>query len=93
MRTIEKLLRKSSYPTLRVESDPAGTCHWMRMHADIGSGVRPCFRTGLMNDMWGFLSSITLREDQRANGRLRHVVADRMRLRSILAAIWNCSRN
>ncbi|MFC5578101.1 crotonase/enoyl-CoA hydratase family protein [Lysobacter niabensis] len=74
MRTIEKLLRTRSYPTLRVESDPAGACHWMYMHADIGSGVRPCFRTGLMNDMWGFLSSITLREDQRSNGRLRHVV-------------------
>jgi len=74
MSMIEKLHRTRPYPTLRVESDPAGACHWMYMHADIGRGVRPCFRTELMDDMWSFLSSITLREDQRASGRLRHVV-------------------
>ena len=74
MSTIEKLHRTRPYPTLRVESDPAGTSHWMYMHADIGRGIRPCFRTELMDDMWSFMSSITLREDQRASGRLRHVV-------------------
>jgi DSF synthase len=46
----------------------------MYMHDDIGRGVRPCFRTELMDDMWSFLSSITLREGQRQPGRLRHVV-------------------
>ncbi|MBF6025487.1 crotonase/enoyl-CoA hydratase family protein [Lysobacter niastensis] len=74
MSTIEKLHRTRNYSTLRVESDPAGDTHWMYMHDDIGHGVRPCFRTELMDDMWSFLSSITLRESQRQPGRLRHVV-------------------
>ena len=74
MSTIEKLHRTRNYATLRVESDPAGDTHWMYMHDDIGRGVRPCFRTELMDDMWSFLSSITLREGQRQPGRLRHVV-------------------
>ena len=74
MSTIEKLHRTRNYTTLRVESDPAGDSHWMYMHDDIGRGVRPCFRTELMDDMWSFLSSITLREGQRQPGRLRHVV-------------------
>lgn len=74
MSTIEKLHRTRNYATMRVESDPAGDTHWMYMHDDIGRGVRPCFRTELMDDMWSFLSSITLREGQRQPGRLRHVV-------------------
>lgn len=74
MSTIEKLRRTRSFSTLRVESDPAGASHWMYMHSDIAHGVRPCFRTELMEDMWSYLSSITLREDQRAGGHLRHVV-------------------
>ena len=74
MSTIEKLHRTRNFATLRVESDPAGDAHWMYMHDDIGRGVRPCFRTELMDDMWSFLSSITLREGQRQPGRLRHVV-------------------
>lgn len=74
MSMIEKLQRTRAYPTLRVESDPAGDGHWLYMHADAGSGVRPCFRTELMEDMWSFLSSITLRDGQRQSGRLRHVV-------------------
>ncbi|QSX80058.1 crotonase/enoyl-CoA hydratase family protein [Agrilutibacter solisilvae] len=74
MSTIEKLRRVRSYNTVRVESDPAGACHWLHMHTDVGRGIRPCFRTELMNDMWDFLSSITLRDDQRSGNRLRHVV-------------------
>ncbi|RPE81624.1 crotonase/enoyl-CoA hydratase family protein [Vulcaniibacterium tengchongense] len=74
MSTIQKLHPAPKYATLRIESDPAGDCHWMYMHEDIGQGVRPCFRTELMEDMWSFLDSITLREDQRQPGRLRHLV-------------------
>lgn len=74
MSTIERLHRTRSYPTLRVESDPAGNEHWMYMHSDIQRGTRPCFRTALMDDMWSFLNSITLRESQRKPGTLRHVV-------------------
>lgn len=71
---IEKLPRARSYPTLRVESDAQGDAHWLYMHADAGHGTRPCFRTELMDDMWSYLSSITLRDAQRQAGRLRHVV-------------------
>src|SRR5687768_6150096 len=74
MSMIEKLQRTRAYPTLRVQSDVAGDGHWLYMHADAGTGVRPCFRTELMEDMWSFLSSITLRDGQRQSGRLRHVV-------------------
>lgn len=74
MSSIEKLHRVRAYPTLRIESAADGLAHWLYMHEDIGLGVRPCFRTELMEDMWSFLSSITLREGQREPGRLRHVV-------------------
>ncbi|MGH8085625.1 MAG: crotonase/enoyl-CoA hydratase family protein [Lysobacter sp.] len=74
MSSIEKLPRARPYPTLRIESDAPGNVHWIYMHADGGLGTRPCFRTELMDDMWGYLSSITLRDDQRRLGRLRHVV-------------------
>lgn len=74
MSMIERLHRTRSFPTMRVESDPAGSAHWLYMHSDVARGVRPCFRTALMDDMWSFLTSITLREAQRQPGQLRHVV-------------------
>ena len=74
MSTIEKLQRTRTYPTMRVESEPNGAAHWLYMHTDCAHGVRPCFRTPLMDDMWSFLNSITLRESQRQPGQLRHVV-------------------
>jgi len=74
MSTIEKLLRVRPFPTMRVESDPSGQEHWLYMHTDRQAGVRPCFRPELMDDMWSYLTSITLREGLREPGRLRHVV-------------------
>ena len=74
MSMIEPLSRARAYPTLRVQSDTAGDAHWLYMHADSIHGVRPCFRTELMHDMWGFLSAVTARDGQRQPGRLRHVV-------------------
>ena len=74
MSNVEKLLRTSRYNTVRVESTPNNSAHWLYMHSDIEWGVRPCFRTDLMEDMWSFLTSITLRETQRQSGELRHVV-------------------
>lgn len=74
MNNVEKLRRTAAYPTMRVESAPSSAAHWLYMHADIGKGVRPCFRTALMEDMWSFLTSITLRDSQREPGKLRHVV-------------------
>lgn len=74
MSNVEKLHRSTLLKTIRVESAPNGSAHWMYMHSDIGPGVRPCFRTELMEDMWSYLTSLTLRESQRQNGALRHVV-------------------
>lgn len=74
MISIEKLPRARPYPTLRIEADAPGNVHWLYMHADRERGVRPCFRTQLMDDMWSYLSSITLRDGQRHSGSLRHVV-------------------
>jgi len=74
MSTVEKLVRVHAYPTMRVETDPTSKEHWLYMHADHQAGVRPCFRTALMDDMWSYLTSITLREAQRQPGELRHVV-------------------
>lgn len=74
MNNVEKLHRTSNYNTMRVESAPNSAAHWMYMHADIKRGVRPCFRTALMEDMWSFMTSITLRESQRDPGQLRHLV-------------------
>ncbi|MCY7353842.1 MAG: crotonase/enoyl-CoA hydratase family protein [Lysobacter sp.] len=74
MNNVEKLRRSAAYPTMRVESAPNSASHWLYMHADIGKGIRPCFRTALMEDMWSFLTSITLRDSQREPGKLRHVV-------------------
>jgi DSF synthase len=74
MSIIEKLRRVQPYPTLRVEADPAGREHWLYMHADQQPGLRPCFRTALMDDMWSYLTAITLREGQREPGHLRQVV-------------------
>ena len=74
MSNIEKLQRSSRYPTMRVESEPSGASHWLYMHADAGTGIRPCFRTELMDEMWRFLNSITLNKNQRRPGQMRHVV-------------------
>jgi DSF synthase len=74
MSNIEKLQRSLRYPTLRVEAEPSGSSHWLYMHADAGTGIRPCFRTELMDEMWRYLNSITLTKNQRRPGQLRHVV-------------------
>ena len=74
MSMTEKLPRGGARSTLRVESDLHGDTHWLYMHADAGSGVRPCFRTELMDEMWGYLSAVTLPPGARQPGRLRHVV-------------------
>jgi len=74
MNNVEPLHRARPYPTMRVESDPANLVHRMYMHRHLAQGERPCFRPALMDDMWSFLNAITLREQQREPGRLRHVV-------------------
>ncbi|MGH8031578.1 MAG: crotonase/enoyl-CoA hydratase family protein [Luteimonas sp.] len=74
MSNAKKLQRTTLTPTMRVESTPNNAAHWIYMHTGVGQGVRPCFHTALMEDMWRFLTSITLRDAQRQPGQLRHVV-------------------
>jgi len=74
MNNVEKLQRTRNFSTIRVESAPDGNSHWMYMHNDAGQGSRPCFRSELLDEMWSFTSSITLRESERQSGRLRHFV-------------------
>ena len=74
MNNVEKLQRTRTLSTVRIESAPDGDSHWMYMHNDAANGVRPCFRSDLLDDMWRFTSSITLRESERQPGRLRHFV-------------------
>ena len=74
MNNVEKLQRTRSFPTIRVESEPSGDAHWMYMHSDVAPGVRPCFRSQMLDDVLSFMNSITLRESQRPPGKLRHLV-------------------
>ena len=74
MNNVEKLQRTTAYSTMRVESAPNSAAHWLYMHADIDRGARPCFRIELLEDMWAFMTAITLRESQRQPGQLRHMV-------------------
>ncbi len=74
MSTIEKLQRVSHYPTIRVEGPADGSAHWLYMHADAHTGVRPCCRFEMLEDMWSYMSAMTLRPEQRAPDRLRHFV-------------------
>ena len=41
---------------------------------DVAPGVRPCFRSQMLDDVLSFMNSITLRESQRQPGKLRHLV-------------------
>lgn len=74
MSTIELLHRARVYPTVRVDSDKEGSAHWLYMHADHATGVRPCFRTELMHDMWAMLSTVAMPATFIAPRGLRHVV-------------------
>ncbi|MET1023479.1 MAG: crotonase/enoyl-CoA hydratase family protein [Pseudoxanthomonas sp.] len=75
MSTIEKFQRARDFHTIRTESSPDNNCHWLYMHHDAAAGARPCFRPQLLEEMWGFTSSITLGSAQeRQAGRLRHFV-------------------
>lgn len=74
MSIIESLHRARVYPTVRVEADPAGASHWLYMHADHATGVRPCFRPELMHDMWAMLSTVATPGPHPVAHALRHVV-------------------
>lgn len=74
MSIIESLHRARVHPTVRIEADATGASHWLYMHADHASGVRPCFRPELMHDMWSMLSAVATPGPQAVAHPLRHVV-------------------
>ncbi len=74
MNTPEKLQRVAHYPTIRVDSPADGSAHWLYMHADAHAGVRPCCRFEMLEDMWSYMSAMTLPAGQRVPGQLRHFV-------------------
>jgi DSF synthase len=74
MNNVEKLYRTSAYATIRGESTPDGQSHWIRMHSSKAPGTRPCFHSEMLDDVLSFMNSITLREAQRKQSGLRHLV-------------------
>ncbi|TAA46211.1 crotonase/enoyl-CoA hydratase family protein [Pseudoxanthomonas winnipegensis] len=75
MNLIEKLQpRQRTYSTIRTETTHEGNAHWLYMHADAATGVRPCCRKDMLDEMWSVMNQITLPPSQRASGALRHFV-------------------
>ena len=74
MQSIEKLPYSRGYATIRTESTPDNAAHWLFMHADAATGIRPCCRKDMLDEMWSVMSQITLSPAERNSGRLRHFV-------------------
>lgn len=74
MSTTEKLQRSHPFSTIRVQVSPDENAHWLYMHADAAPGVRPCCRFEMLEEMWRYMSAMTLPAEQREPGRLRHFV-------------------
>lgn len=74
MSTIEKLPVDRPYATIRTEEHADGRAYWLFMHADAATGIRPCCRKDMLDEMWNYMSAITCRPATRGNDRLRHFV-------------------
>lgn len=74
MSTIEKLPVNRPYTTIRVEDSADSAAHWLYMHADAATGIRPCCRKDMLDEMWSYMSAITRGPATRHDGRLRHFV-------------------
>jgi DSF synthase len=75
MSTIEKLPSSGSpYATIRTQDSADGAAHWLFMHADASTGVRPCCRKDMLDEMWSYMSAITRGPAQRHSGQLRQFV-------------------
>ncbi|MBE0314192.1 MULTISPECIES: crotonase/enoyl-CoA hydratase family protein [Xanthomonas] len=73
MNTIEKLQQHTSHSTIRTHTSHADTGHWLFMHADASTGVRPCFRPSLMRDMHAHLDALSEQSGEAPSG-LRSLV-------------------
>ncbi|WP_312315692.1 crotonase/enoyl-CoA hydratase family protein [Stenotrophomonas sp.] len=75
MQTIEKLpTTPRGYATIRTEATHDNAAHWLFMHADASTGIRPCCRKDMLDEMWTVMSEITATPAERASGKLRHFV-------------------
>ncbi|WP_423179461.1 crotonase/enoyl-CoA hydratase family protein [Stenotrophomonas sp. CASM110] len=75
MSTIEKLPSSGSpFATIRTEDSADGAAHWLFMHADAATGIRPCCREDMLDEMWSYMAAITRSPAERHNGTLRHFV-------------------
>jgi len=75
MSTIEKLPSSGSpFSTIRTEDSADGAAHWLFMHADAATGIRPCCRKDMLDEMWSYMAAITRSPAERHNGTLRHFV-------------------
>ncbi|AWH25243.1 crotonase/enoyl-CoA hydratase family protein [Stenotrophomonas sp. YAU14D1_LEIMI4_1] len=75
MSTIEKLPTSGSpFATIRTEDSDDGAAHWLFMHADASTGIRPCCRKDMLDEMWSYMNAITRSPAQRHSGQLRHFV-------------------
>ncbi|ARZ74459.1 enoyl-CoA hydratase [Stenotrophomonas sp. WZN-1] len=75
MSTIEKLPSSGSpFATIRTEDSADGAAHWLFMHADAATGIRPCCRKDMLDEMWSYMAAITRRPAERHSGTLRHFV-------------------
>ena len=74
MSTIEKLPVNHRYATIRTATTGNDDAHWLYMHADASSGIRPCCRKDMLDEMWNFMSAITRTPAERNSGKLRHFV-------------------
>ena len=75
MSTIEKLPSSGSpFATIRTEDSADGAAHWLFMHADAATGLRPYCRKDMLDEMWSYMAAITRSPAERHNGTLRHFV-------------------
>ncbi|TIK68817.1 enoyl-CoA hydratase [Stenotrophomonas maltophilia] len=75
MSTIEKLPSSGSpFATIRTEESADGAAHWLFMHADAATGIRPCCRKDMLDEMWSYMAAITRGPAERHSGTLRHFV-------------------
>lgn len=75
MSTIEKLPSSGSpFATIRTEDSAGGAAHWLFMHADAATGIRPCCRKDMLDEMWSYMAAITRSPAERHSGTLRHFV-------------------
>ena len=60
------------------------------MHADAATGIRPCCRKDMLDEMWSYMAAITRSPAERHSGTLRHFVLASDAV-ATWAVTWTCS--